>query len=178
MTHSDNSDLPFLDLERFESEENELRASSAYEGALGRNDSDYMQMWGIFMALSRRAAAMGADPSAFVNPVTGQYNLKAVEVWQRLWDTARKTISDLNKMRNQDRMTGHILDEHTRSFSEAVAAPLGAELRSIVDLLDESDPDGASRALQQLLTRGIVDIFSTAAATTLPALKAEYGLLQ
>lgn len=170
-----NFDIPELQA-RFDEDELYLRSRASHANALGRNDSDYHNMWGLFLRVIRRAEAIDNDPQAFLSP-SGAYDTKAVETWAKLIDNGRKILEGLNKMRNSDRLTVHILESHTRSFAEALAGPLGVELRAILTELQQvPEASHVTARLARLVNDGVVTIFRRAALETITKSKEEYKL--
>ena len=161
---------------RFEEDDLVLRSISVQEGALGQNDSDYHNMWGLFLRLIRRAEAIDEDPRAFLDR-HGGYDTQALSVWTKLIDNARRILEGLNKMRNSDRLTISILESHTRSFAQALAGPLGTELREILEDLEGIPEAKRPRArLALLVSEGVVTLFRQAAVDTMARSRREYRL--
>lgn len=161
---------------RFEEDDSSLRRVSFAEGALGHNDSDYHNMWGLFLRIVRRAEAIDEDPTAFSN-ADGKLDPKILDTWGKLIDNGRKILEGLNKMRNSDRLVIHVLETHTRSFAQAIAGPLGVELREL--LLDlEEIPEAAHVAtrMRRLINDGVRTMFQTAALETMARSRDEFKL--
>jgi len=161
---------------RFDEEEEALRSVSPIEGALGRNASDYNNMWSLFCQIVERASAMNADPDAFLTP-TGRYDDKSLNAWTKMIATARSILEGLNKMRNSDRLTAHILEKHAQDLSQAVAVELGRSLREIATMVDTSDKQELRNALLKFMNRGVPEIFAKSVKSTLGSAKEEFGLL-
>jgi len=162
--------------QRFEDDDNALRKMSFTEGALGHNDSDYHNMWGLFLRIVRRAESIDNDPHAFVND-GGRIDSKAIDSWGKLVDNGRKILEGLNKMRNSDRLVLHVLETHTRSFAQAIAGPLGMELRDIlIELEDIPEASHVASRLRRLINDGVRTMFQTAALETMARSRDEYKL--
>lgn len=147
--------------------------------ALGKNDSDYHNMVELFRRLMRRIIALDADPMAFLSEDGKNHSTNRLNTWKSMIDSAARIVSDLNRMRNQDKMTVSILENHTKKFATAVAGPIGAEIREVRDqLIDIQDPKAQQLALRldALLTVGVTDIFSKAATSSLRQSKEQYKL--
>lgn len=167
-----------IDLGRLEEEEEALRRVSPIEGALGRNASDYHNMFTLFRQIVERANALNENPNAFMGPM-GQINTKALDSWTKLINTARQTLQNLNSMRNADRMTSYILDRHTRDLVQAVTVELGLELKEILDMVENEGgtADDVAFKIRKLMHRRLPDIFLRSATGTLQTVKQEYGLI-
>lgn len=176
MTDKSKPPPPPQDTDRLIEEEEELRKISPASGATGMNASDYYNMYDLFMNVVQKAKALGEDPQAFLSK-TGVYNDKLFNAYARLMATAMKAISELNKMRNADKMAALILDEHTRELSQSVSIELGVELKRLIDSIDrgKSSPE-VSAELKRLLYKRLPEIFMRAADATLASVKDEYGL--
>lgn len=169
---SDKDDIRLLE------EEEELRKISPIDGAYGRNASDYRQMYDLFLRVVEDAKSLRADPHAFLN-AQGQYNDKVINAYSKLIGLGMKAIDSLNKMRNADRMTAHILDAHTRELAQAVTIEIGLEIKDIIEKVDRGEltPGDFVIALKAFLYKRLPKIFLTSAKTTLHSAKEQYGLL-
>lgn len=188
--HVDFSKLPSEDayampesieasLERLNADAAELRATDPEEMALGDNNSDYHQLTDLFMRLQRRIAALDSDPGAFT-AADGSHSFTKLRTWAALIDGARRIVEGLNKMRNSDRMTVGILEQHTRRFATEITRPVANHLRAIRNELTASSDPVAHRAVEQLtflLDEGVTNIMVNAATQALTDVKAEYKLL-
>ena len=166
-------------LDRLDRDIGDLRLADPEELALGRNDSDYHAMADLFERVRRRVNALDADPRAFTN-ADGTHSFPKLSTWSSMIDNARRIIEGLNKMRNSDRMTVSILEQHTQKFASAITRPVAAELRGIRDLLaTSSDPvaQHAARQLTSLLTGGVTSIMRDAAVSSLRDSREQYKLL-
>lgn len=165
-------------IDRLVEEDDELRSISPAEGAQGRNGSDYRQMYDMFLHLVNDAAAIRGDPKAF-RDANGTYNDKVINAYSKIMSLAIKGMSELNRMRNNDKMVSKILNEHAQDLSQNVSIELGLEIKAIVEAIDhgESSEDIAIR-LKRLMYRRIPEVFLRVASETLTASRAEYGLLQ
>lgn len=165
--------------ERLAGAEQDLTALRPEDIALGRNDSDYHSMADLFRRLMRRIASLDSDPYAFVND-DGKPSLQKLSIWSNMISGAKSIIEGLNKMRNSDRMTASILEQHTKRYATALAAPLADTIRGVRDGLRTVD-DPRVRALEQRLTvlleSGVGDMFTEAAASALRETKEQYKLL-
>lgn len=163
-------------LARLAEDEDMLRGVSPVEGALGRNSSDYHNMWSLFTQVVDRANAMNADPTAFVT--SHGVNEKTLNAWTKMIATAKSILSDLNRMRNTDRLVAGLLEDHTRALTQAVCAELGVEVKAIIDAIDAGeDKNDVVIMLKALMYRRIPEIFLKSASTTLVTAKEEFGLL-
>lgn len=165
-----------IDLDRLEEEEKALRSVSADQIALGHNASDYHNMAALFRQMVDRAAAMNADPTAFVN-AKGQYDTRALLAWKALVSECRQILEGLSKMRNSDKLTAAILERHTREFSQSAAASLGAQIGDLLGKIDELDREEMRSMLKQLLSRGMPKAFSDAARATMETSRDQFALL-
>lgn len=174
MIDDDNGD----DVDRFVEDESSLRAISPDEGVHGENSSDYRHMYDLFLRMTRAAATLRNDPTAFVGKYG--YDDKVMNAYIKMEATALKALSELNRMRNQDRMTTVILDNHTRDISEMVAIEVGRELRLLLGSLENESSVNTSELslrLRSLLYKRLPEILITIANKSLDASKKEYGLL-
>lgn len=175
-------DLPDPDVvmfERMAEAEQQLRSFSAADVALGANDSDYHSMADLFRRLMRRISALDADPKAFMNP-DGRHSMQKLNTWASMVNTAKSVIEGLNKMRNSDRMTVSILEQHTKRYAAAVASPLASTLRDVRDeLMFIEDPKAKELAqrLTLLLSEEVSGIFTDAAKKSLGETRERYKLL-
>lgn len=161
----------------FEDEE-ELRRISPMDGVHGKNASDYRHMFDLFITMKEQATIIRADPNAFLAPSGKGYNDKMINAYAKLLGLAMKAMSELNRMRNHDKMTAHILNEHTREFTQGVTVDLSLELRKAVDALKRGeDRIEVAQMLEKLLYRRIPEIFLSSASSALQTTKKEFGLL-
>lgn len=168
-----------VSLARMERDATGMALADPEEVALGRENSDYHQLTDLLVRLQRRIAALDADPNAFRN-ADGDHAFSRLSTWSSLIDNARKIVEGLNKMRNSDRMTVAILEQHTRRFAAAFTRPVASELRAIRDDLATSSDPAAQRAaarLSSLLGSGVSTIMSDAAVQSLRDSKEQYKLL-
>lgn len=166
-------------LERIERDTSELRILDPEDMAMGRDNSDYHQLVDLFRRLLRRVTALDEDPTAFRN-ADGSHAFQKLNAWTSMVDNARKIIEGLNKMRNTDRMTISILEQHTKRFATEFTRPVAGELRAIGALLSTSnDPvaRAAGERIAALLNEGVRDIMTGAAVRALQESKQEYKLL-
>lgn len=157
----------------------ELLQVNPEDGALGKNDSDYHNMWDLFRRLMRRVAALDADPTTFITD-NGKHDLAKLNIWAGIINTARGCLTDLNKMRNSDRLTVSILESHTKTFTAAVAQPLAATLLPLQEeLAQHTDPNiqAIAARINDLLQVGVVDIFQRAAEDSMRRSKDQFKLL-
>lgn len=165
--------------ERLAAAEEELDQNNPSHIALGTNDSDYHNMADLFRRLMRRIMALDADPLGFITP-DGQHSTQRLSTWSSMVDNARRIIEGLNKMRNSDRMTISILEQHTKRYATAIAAPIAEALREIRDDLTEIDDPQAQQLatkLTLLLDQHVTDIFTEAAIKSLRESREKYKLL-
>ena len=163
--------------DRLEEEEEELRKISPIEGAMGRNGSDYKNLYDMFLRLFEDAATMRANPKAFINE-SGQYNDKIINAYAKLMGLAMKGIESLNRMRNNDRMVEKMLDGHAKEFAQYAAVELGVELKNVIDSIDRgASSDEIVIRLKKMMHKRIPEIFLRSATVTLQAAKEEHGLL-
>jgi len=168
--------LPAVDEARLLEEENELRAVSPIEGALGKNNSDYRAMYDLFLRLFNDAASLRADPSAFMKD--GVYNDKVINAYAKLMGLAMKGMEGLNRMRNNDKMVSRMLNETAQDMAQAVSIELGAELKAVIDLVDTgATPDETVIRLKRLMYKKVPEIFLKAANNSITSTREEYGLL-
>ena len=168
-----------LTLQRLETDSADLRLADPEDMALGHDNSDYHQLTALFMRLQRRITALDSDPRAFIN-ADGSHSFQKIGTWASLIDGARRIIEGLNKMRNSDRMTVSILEQHTRRFATAFTRPVAQELRAIRDSL-EASPDPAARhaaqRMTELLGTGVPTIMTDAAVQSLRDSREQFKLL-
>jgi len=178
----DNFDLPDPEevaFERLAAAEGELKQIAPSDVALGKNDSDYHNMADLFRRLMRRIAALDADPTAFVNP-DGQHSMQRLNTWSNMVSNAKSIIEGLNKMRNSDRMTVSILEQHTKRYATAIAAPIADVVRSVRDdlaFIDHPKARELELRLTILLEQGVPGIFRDAAVRSLRESREKYKLL-
>lgn len=166
-------------LERLELTEDNLRDLQKIDVALGKNDSDYHNMADLFRRLMRRIAALDADPTAFLTP-DGQHSNQRLSTWTNMINNAKSIIEGLNKMRNSDRMTVSILEQHTKRYATAIAGPIGDVIRDVRDeLMQVEHPKAREMAsrLTLLVDRDVTDIFTDAAVRSLRESREKYKLL-
>jgi hypothetical protein len=162
---------------RLEEEEDALRDASVAEGAQGKNGSDYRQMYNLFLRLFNDAATIRADPNAFMTD-KGQYNDKVINAYAKLMGLAMKGMSELNRMRNNDKMVARMLNENTKDLAQSVVIELGNELKSVIEAIDTgADSDEVVVRLKRLMYRRVPEIFLKSAGETLTATRESYGLL-
>lgn len=165
------------DIERLTEEEEELRALAPIEGAMGKNGSDYRNMYSMFLRLFQDAAALRADPKAFLTP-SGQYNDKIINAYAKLMGLAMKGMESLNKMRNNDKMVAGILETNTKELAQAACIELGVEVKNIIDAIDRgASSDDVVLKLRRMMHTRIPEIFLKTASVTLHSTKDQYGLL-
>jgi len=173
----DPKDNDSLDFGRLLEDEDELRSISPSEGAYGKNGSDYRQMFAMFSRLLQDATVIRSDPKAFVDS-KGNWNEKVLGAYAKLMGLAMKGMSELNKMRNNDKMVAGLLEAHTKDFAQSIAIELGAEVKSIIEAVDRGDNKlEVILLLKRLMHRKIPEIFLRSAGSTLHASKEEFGLL-
>lgn len=171
-----STDQIHIALERLIEEEEELRKISPTDGALGRNASDYHQMYSLFMQIVEQAKSIRLDPKAFVT-ATG-YNDRMLNAYTKMVSVGMKAISELNRMRNNDRMVAYMLDKQTRDLIQSVTIDIGIELKSLIDALDRGEQsDDLAVRIKKLMYRRLPDIFLKSASSTLESAKSEFGLL-
>lgn len=166
-------------LRRLDTDAKEMRLHDPEEVALGRNNSDYHQLAELLQRLQRRIEALDNDPTAFVN-ADGTHSFTKLNTWSGLIDNARKLVEGLNKMRNSDRMTISILEQHTKRFATAISKPVAQELRLIQGLLKTSSDPAVVQArahINALLEQGVQGIMRDAAVHSLREAKEQYKLL-
>ncbi len=159
-------------------EEEELRKISPSEGAHGKNASDYYNMYDLFMGVVEQAKALKADPRAFVDS-RGRYDDKIMNAYTRMIGTAIKAISELNRMRNHDRMVSHILDKQARELVQSSTIDLGLELKMLLEAIEkEEDSEDLILRVKKLMYRRLPEIFAKSAHSSLSLTKEEFGILQ
>lgn len=148
--------------------------------ATGENDSDYHHMADLFKRVIRRVAALDADPTAFVIEGTNKHAFQKLSVWSGMINNARQILESLNKMRNSDRMTVSILEQHTRKFALQLSGPMAQVLREIREDL-RTVPDGrgdyAVKRIEELLSERMPQLMTEAAAQAMRESKEQYKLL-
>ena len=154
-----------------------LQEADPKVGALGKNDADYFRMNELFMRLMGRIVALDKDPTAFFTE-DSRHDMHKLNVWTGMISAARGVLSDLNKMRNGDRLTASILDQHTLHLAQSLSAGLGEELRPVQAALARGDSDTASRLLSGALSERVPALFRAAVEESLDHTKTKYGLLQ
>lgn len=159
---------------RFEEDDAFLRRSSFADNARGLNDSDYHNMYGLFLRVLRRIESLD-DNNAIISQ--SGCDVKLLATWNALLDNARRMIEGLNKMRNSDRLVLHILESQTKSFAQAIASPLGVELREIVLELERiPEASHITARMKRLVGSGVSSMFRNAALETLARTREEYKL--
>jgi len=159
-----------------DSEEEELRKIAPSRGAFGENASDYLNMYDMFMSVIQHAKALSSDPNAFLTP-QGTYNDKIINAYKGLMGTAIKAMTELNKMRNADKMTAFILDSNTRDLVGAASVEIGMEIKKIIDGVDSGNSsDEVVLGLKRLMYQKLPKIFTEAAQESLEITKETYGL--
>lgn len=165
-----------LDEERLRVDEDELRRVSAVEGALGQNASDYHNMWTLFTQMVERADAMNENPNAFLT-AQGTIDVRALGAWTKMIATAKSILEGLNRMRNDDKMVAHMLDDHTRMFVQDVSISIGMELKGLIDRLEEDGEREHADAVRRILYRRLSEIFLRSAESTLTQAREKFGLV-
>lgn len=171
-------------LDRLNDEEASMLASGPDAIAYGHNDSDYHNLAELFRRLVRRIVSLDEDPTAFLTDdgPNKQHNFQRLQIWSGMVANAKSIIEGLNKMRNSDRMTVSILENHTKRYATAVAGPLAAALRDIrVDLRQLAQHEPKAHALEvklgMLLDHDVGELFTSAAARSLSETGQQYKLL-
>jgi hypothetical protein len=166
-------------LTRLVDDEMQLRTNTVADLALGTNDSDYHNMADLFRRLMRRIAAVDGDPTSFVNP-EGENSLQKLNVWASMIEKAKGIIEGLNKMRNTDRMTVSILEQHTKKYATAVAGPIASIIRTVRDeLLNGQDTRSQELAarLTILLDKDVAEILTSAAVKSMRESREQFKLM-
>lgn len=155
--------------------------------AYGHNDSDYHNMAELFRRLMRRVVALDDDPLAFTAADAGEggeriHNFDRLAKWSGMIANCKSIIESLNKMRNSDRMTVSILEQHTKRYATAVAQPLVTELRAIREQLaalaaSNADAHALDVRLGTLLDHQVSEMFTDAAGRTLAETEKHYKLM-
>ena len=153
-----------------------MKAADARTGALGQHDSDYFRMNTLFTRLVARIEALDKDPSAFFT-TDSRHDMHKLNVWTGMISSARAILADLNKMRNSDRLTASILEQHTLRLSQSLAAGLGEELRPVQAALASGDQARAQELLGEVMGQRVPALFRQAAADALDMTKTKYGLM-
>jgi hypothetical protein len=142
---------------RLEREALELERADPRVGALGERDNDYFRMWELFQRLMTRVVALDKDPTAFWT-ADGRHDMHKLNVWTGMVSAARGVLSDLNKMRNSDRLTASILEQHTLKLSQSLAAGLGEQLRAVESAMPAMFRRAAEETLEMTRSRyGLVN---------------------
>ena len=161
-------DIPDMELGAFE------------DLATGENDSDYHHMADLFKRVVRRIAALDADPTAFLIEGTNKHAFQKLGIWSGMINNARQILESLNKMRNSDRMTVSILEQHTRKFALTLSAPMAQVLREIredLTTVPDEKADYAVKRIEELLSERMPQIMTEAAAQAMRESKEQYKLL-
>lgn len=163
--------------EAMDSDESALFELAHTDAALGKNESDYHQMYDMFRRLYRRIKAIDGDPTAFIGSDGGPNGYKLV-MWVKLISEAGNLLAKLNRMRNDDRLVLDILEGHTKRFSLLLAESLKPELAQYIDLLRQEDtnPREVAEALDAFMRRRIVMLFRHAAIDSLQQSREEFNL--
>lgn len=165
--------------DRFDETSMDLRRLDPADLALGHNDSDYHNMADLFRRIYRRIAALDSDPEAFRTP-EGKHNFQRYRDWANMVSSAKSILEGLNKMRNTDRMTVSIIEQHTKRYATALVGPIGDVIRGVRDELfaiDHPKAQELSMRLSLLLDKDVPLIFRDAAVRTLKESKDKFKLL-
>jgi hypothetical protein len=161
---------------RVEEEETELRKVSPIEGALGKNASDYHNMWALYSQLVERVQSLNVDANSFVTP-HGTVDVRTLATWTKMIATAKSILEGLNRMRNEDKMVTHMLDRQTRLLVQDVSIGIGLQLKGFIDRLEARGQHDIADDMRRFLYRRLAGIFLKAAETTLNTSKQEFKLL-
>lgn len=157
--------------------EEELRGISPVDGVHGTNASDYKHLYDLFLQVKESAAAIRSNPTAFAT--AHGYNDKVINAYTRLVSTAMKALSDLNRMRNNDRLVASMLDSHTKELAQSVTIDLARDLRELIGEVDNGlTSDETVIRLKQLLYKRLPEVLLANAQKSLTSSKREFGLLQ
>lgn len=159
---------------RLDEDEEALSQLAPVAGAMGEGYSDYRNMYDLFQRAIQPAITL-QDSAAFVN-AKGGWNPEVMNVYVRLISTAIKAMSELNRMRNADRMTAALLEEQTKAVAQSAARRISVELRGVQTLLEEGSIEAAQKSLQHFLSRGLPDLLLDSSVTSLREIREEYGL--
>lgn len=163
-------------LARLLEDDEELRKFSPEDGALGRNNSDYHAMYYMHSQVLTLANQIRQDPGA-MKTEEGHWNRQNIAVYDKLVSTAIKAQSELNKMRNQDRMTTHIVREHSANLLIETSAGLGREINRVVEMLQAGeDRQVVTVALKQLLSRVLPPMMTKISKEVLESTIEKFGL--
>jgi hypothetical protein len=166
-------------LERLAQDADSLLNSNYHNLPLGQNDSDYHNMVNLFQKLLRRIESLDADPTAFQNE-DGSHGFQKLNTWSGMIANAKSILEGLSRMRNSDRMTVSILEQHTKRYAMAISGPIGLILREIRDELQGVRSDKAQALATRLtlvLDHDILQLMTDAAMRSLRESKEQYKLL-
>lgn len=137
---------------------------------------DYDEMRALFCELAETMRAIRSDPNALKSPFGG-YDVGMIRAMTGMIDALRKIISDVNKMKNSDRLTLAILEGHTKTMSQNLAIPLGEKIRIVLSQLESVEgADAAYDTLMSLVSGDIVEIFRNAATQAMTSSREQYNL--
>lgn len=164
--------------ERFEAAVEDLRTSDPDIGAHGKGDNDYFVMWDMARRLMRRIVALDNDPTAFFTQ-DSRHDMHKLNVWSGMISNAKSVVEALNKMRNSDKLTISILEQHTVRYSQQVAALLSSDLKDVLTELRRVEDPAAkaiARRLSTILAKKIPEVFQAVAVSSMEEVKQRYGL--
>jgi hypothetical protein len=165
-------------LERLLEDEEALRDIGFEEGAQGKNGSDYRKLYDIWLKIFEFANTIKADPQAF-QFANGAYNDKMINAYSKLMGLAMKGMTDLNRMRNTDRMVARMLSENSQNLAQSVSIELGLELKAVIEAIDRGETsDEVAIRLKRIMYRKVPEIFLKSASEALTSTRESYGLLQ
>lgn len=136
---------------------------------------EYDEMRALFVELAETMRAIRSDPNSLKSPLGG-YDVSMIRAITSMVDALRKIMSDINKMKNSDRLTLAILETHTRSMSQNLAIPLGEKIRVTLAHIEDGEIDAARDSLMALVQGDIVDIFREAATQAMTSSREQYRL--
>lgn len=168
-----NTLLEGFDESRLDADEQDLLDLGT--GAMGQDYSDYRHMYDLFQKAIQPALAL-KDSDAFLDAKHKTWDVQVMNVYVKLIQTAIKAMSELNRMRNADKMTSLLLEEHTQALSQRAARNLAVELEGISKLLAQGNTEAAKVTLHDFVRERIPEIFLEAGLAALDEVREEYGL--
>lgn len=163
---------------RLDEEEEHLRQYNLLAGVKGENTSDYRHVYDLFLKIYTDAKALRANKTIFIDPTTHKVNDKAINAYAKLISIALKAISELNRMRNSDKLVQSVLDKHAQTMAQALTTNLAVELTRIITGLQNGTMTAqkGAQALRLLLHRRLPEFCVEARDEAYEQAKTEFKL--
>jgi hypothetical protein len=132
--------------------------ADADKGALGKDNSDYYEMWDLIDRLKTRVHQVDED-AVFIDEETGKVDSYSVMMLSKLIGELVRAIEALNRIRNADRVAKAIVQGHTKRMVQLLSDPLISSFQAALT----QDEGGDLTALYSLANTETRDIIFKAA---------------